>query len=68
MAAASARLQGAASAVARMGVAGPGSTAPETDLADAMIQAMLAKTEFTAATKIVETGQKMDQATLDMVV
>lgn len=66
MAAASARLQGAASRVARMGVSGPDGAAPDTDFAGAMVDAMLASTDFKAATRIVEIGRKMDQATLDM--
>jgi flagellar basal body rod protein FlgC len=67
MQAASARLQGVANRVARMGVSRPDGAAPETDLAGAMVDAMLASTDFKAATKIVEIGRKMDQATFDMI-
>jgi hypothetical protein len=67
MAAASARLQGAANRVARMGVSGPDGAEPESDLAGAMVDASLAAIDFKAATKIVEIGRKMDQATLDMI-
>jgi hypothetical protein len=66
MQAASARLQSAANSIARSGVAGPDGAAPETDLAGAMVNASLAAIDFKAATKIVEIGRKMDQATLDM--